>query len=121
MPNNNMKFALVTLYVKDMEKTLNFYYKVLGLPIIGRHSVGEGKELIFLGEEDKPCIELVPTDEETSYEGFSIGFDVSNLKETKKALAQHGYTIDKEMKAGDSGVICFFTGPNGELIELMSH
>lgn len=116
-----MKFALVTLYVNDMEKTLEFYNKVLGLAIIGRHSVGEGKELVFLGKKDVPCIELVSTDEPTSYSGFSIGFDVKNLEETKKTLAQNGYTIDKEMKTGDSGAICFFEGPNGELIELMSH
>lgn len=116
-----MKFALVTLYVNDIEKTLDFYNNVLGLPVIGRHSIGEGKELIFLGEKDKPSIELVPTDEPTSYSGFSIGFDVTDLEVTKKTLAQNGYSIEREMNTGDTGIICFFTGPNGETIELMSH
>ena len=56
-----MKFALTTLYVQNMEKALFFYNEILGLPLISKLPIAEGKEIVFLGTEDFK-LELIPCD-----------------------------------------------------------
>lgn len=116
-----MKFALATLYVKDMEKSLEFYNKILEIPIVRRQLMGEGKELIFMGIDGEANLELIPADEKVNYSGFSIGFTVESLLSTKEKLNINGYTIKPEISPNNFTTICFLNGPNGEKIELIEY
>ena len=49
-----MKYSLTTLQVNDMEKTIEFYNGLLGIPITRRQQIGPGKELVFMGMESEP-------------------------------------------------------------------
>ncbi len=114
-----MKFSLATLHVQDMEKAVAFYNGLLEIPIIRRQPIGGGKELMFMGVDGQPNLELIPSTEPVSYSGFSIGFDVEDLEAIKQKLAQNGYPVKHEMTAGPSTVLCFLQGPNGEEVELI--
>lgn len=116
-----MKFSLVTLHVNDMEKTLAFYNKLLEIPIVRRQPMGPGKELVFMGVNGEPNLEIIPSDTEVVYSGFSIGFDVENLAAIKERLAANGYMIKREMSPGPSFILCFLDGPNGEEVELVEY
>ncbi|MDF2842721.1 MAG: Glyoxalase/bleomycin resistance protein/dioxygenase [Herbinix sp.] len=115
-----MKFSLTTLYVKDMEKSLEFYNTLIGLPIVRRQVIGEDKELVFLGDGDT-LLELIPSDGNVQYAGFSIGFDVDDLLEAKERLENNGYKIKREMSPNSSLTLCFLDGPNGEEVELLEY
>ncbi|MFT4145810.1 MAG: VOC family protein [Mobilitalea sp.] len=115
-----MKFSLATLYVKDMEKSLEFYNTLIGLPIVRRQVIGEGNELVFLGAGDT-LLELIPTDGNVQYAGFSIGFEVEDLLAAKEQLENNGYKIKREMSPNPSLTLCFLDGPNGEEVELLAY
>lgn len=116
-----MKFSLVTLYVKNMEKSLDFYHSLLRIPIVRRQPMGDGKELIFMGNESDVNLELIPSDSEMVYSGFSIGFEVENLAEVKESLATAGYPIAREIFPHPSTTLCFLEGPNEEEVELIEY
>ncbi len=113
-----MKFSLVTLHVKDMEKALAFYNGLLEMPIAGRQPIAPGKELIFLGGGDVK-LELVPSDTEISYSGFSVGFDVEDLSAVKKRLSDNGYSVKNEYSPAPNLTLAFLDGPCGEEVELI--
>lgn len=115
-----MKFAITTLYTKNLEKTVEFYTTFLDMPVIDRRAVAQEKELVFLGQKGDVILELVETDEDISYSGFSLGFEVDDLDSLKEKLKKNGYHMHLEMPAGESSFLCFFKGPNGEEIELIS-
>jgi lactoylglutathione lyase len=115
-----MRFALATLYVKNMKKSLVFYNAILEIPVIRRQPIGPDKELVFLGVEGEANLELIPTDENMSYSGFSIGFDVDNLPAMKERLAANGYVVKREFSPDPSTVLCFLNGPDGEEVELIA-
>ncbi len=114
-----MTFSLATLHVQNMEKALHFYHTLLEIPILRRQPIGPGKELIFLGVEGQPNLELVPAEEAVVYSGFSVGFEVDDLAAIQERLAANGYPVKHEMKAGPSLTLCFLQGPCGEEVELI--
>lgn len=116
-----MKFAVVTLYVKDMEKSLTFYNTLLEMSIIRKQPIGEEKELVFLGNGGEVQLELIPSDEDVTYSGFSIGFETENLLLAKKCLEDNGYPIKSEMAPNPFTTLCFLQGPNGEEVELIEY
>jgi len=114
-----MKFALTTLYVKDMEKSLSFYHDLLGMPVIRRLSMGPGREMAFLGTAGDVNLELITSDANVTYAGFSIGFEVDDLEAAKERLEVNGYALKREIKPAPTVTLAFFNGPNGEEVELM--
>ncbi|MDR2740593.1 MAG: VOC family protein [Treponema sp.] len=114
-----MKFALVTLYVENMEKSLEFYNKLLEIPIVGRHKIESGEDLVFMGMDDGVKLELISSNGKISYSGFSIGFEVDDLPAIKERLNVCGYSVKREMSPNNSTTLYFLTGPNGEDVELI--
>jgi lactoylglutathione lyase len=102
-----------------MKKSLEFYNNLLEIPIVRRHIIGPGKELVFMGIDGEVNLELIPSDEKNSYSGFSIGFEVDDLPAIKERLNKHGYPVKREMSPDNSTTLCFLTGPNGEDVELI--
>lgn len=48
----------ITLRVRDLEASLNFYHSILGLPI-DRRFESRGRQIVMLGTEGQPKIELI--------------------------------------------------------------
>jgi lactoylglutathione lyase len=121
-----VKKLLHTRYrVNDLEKTVQFYQKVLGLEEVKRHKSPRGSELVFLktpGSEE--LIELCyfpesgPVHVQTDL--THLAFEVESLEEFGKHLESLGckYSDGPHIKENGSG-FAFIDAPEGYEIELM--
>jgi len=84
----------ITLRVIDLEASLDFYNRILGLPIERRFE-SRGKQIVMLGTADQPKIELIQgSDPALKPEcGVSVGFEVESLDEAIAYLDSQGITI----------------------------
>lgn len=90
-----MELCWVTLPVKNLEESLDFYQGILGLPIDSRLS-GDGMEMAMLGENEQPKIELISmAHEKDKVRGsdISIGLAVKSLDRTMEHLKEKGIAI----------------------------
>lgn len=125
-----MKLGHIAFTVKDMEKSLDFYCRVLGCkkafelnhyetgePWIVYLYLGNGQfiELFYGGEIDNPWNEKL--------QGFShLCILVDDCVKKCEEIRAAGYPIDKEPKqAIDNNWQFWVTDPDGIRIELMSY
>lgn len=111
--------------VSDLDRTLDFYTKVLGLEIVRRSKSPRGSELVFLktpGSEEE--IEICKFDESGPVQ---VGPDLTHLAfevEDIEAFAKHaealGYPLsDGPTKTSSGSVIAFVDAPEGYEVELI--
>jgi len=113
-----MKFIHVTLYVKDIEKSLSFYHGVLELPITRRLPGPSGP--VFLGKEGEPQIELIGGQQKPVFSGFAIGFAVDSLDEATRKMENSGYKkLRGPISPNPSIKFSYFPDPDGVEIQLM--
>lgn len=118
-----MRFTLVTLQVSDMEKSLVFYTKLLGMPIIEQFTNKFGEKIAMLGQKNAPHVELIEKREILPpYAGISIGFEVGDAR----AIIQE---ITKIYKCDPVGPISpdpslrffFIKDPDGYQVQLLEN
>ena len=116
-----MDFYLVTVRVKDMDKSVEFYSGLLGLPVRSRRQSGSGSELCFFGLEGQPQIELIynPAEPEVTYSGFNLAVSVDDLDAATAMLEAHGYPIHAgPTSPGPNVRFTHFLDPNGIVVSL---
>lgn len=124
-----MKILHTMLRVGDMERSIAFYTKVLGMRLLRRKDYPEGKfTLAFVGfedEKDGAVIELTYNWGVDHYElgtGYGhIAIQVPDARAACDAIRQRGGNVIREagpMKGG-STVIAFVEDPDGYRIELI--
>lgn len=130
MSTSSFRMLHTMIRVRDLEKSLDFYTRLLGMQVLRRNDYPEGKfTLAFVGygEEDRnTVIELTHNwDQATPYEigtGFGhIALGVPDIYKTCEALAASGAKITRApgpMKHGTT-VIAFIEDPDGYKIELI--
>jgi lactoylglutathione lyase len=118
-----MKFLHTMIRVKDLEQSLNFYIKTLGLVEIRRRDVPAGKfTLIFLATaEGEAEIELTynwgSEEEYTSGRNFGhLAFEVEDIYQTCQKLQAAGVTINRPPRCGR---MAFVKSPDNVSIELL--
>lgn len=117
-----MRFAHVTLSVLNMEESLHFYEKVIGLPLKRKMPGGPGRELAFLGNENETEVELISGKSEVSFgTDISIGFVVDDLDETIKYLEENGIHTGEIMSPNPSMKMIFITDPNGMRVQFLAY
>lgn len=120
-------FSHIGLYVSDMERSLNFYTQVLGLRLFQHFpDTGTGKDIAFVGI-DSPVLELLcPTVRETTaretrgcYDHFA--WCVEDIAQAMHDLRERGvtFTTPEPLTVLDGRKIAFFSGPDGERIEIV--
>ena len=122
-----MKFLHSMIRVKDIEKSLDFYTKVLDMNIDSKMRLDDCW-LYFLSDKENTCqIELTYNDE-TPENGYEIGtgfghfaFGVNSLSEFTDKLNKLGYSylyppFDLN---GKGSMIAFIQDPDGYEIELI--
>ena len=90
-----MDFCWVTIYVKDMAKSLKFYQKIIGLNIKREMNPTSEMQIVFLGS-GKTEIELIYNANHTnlSYgEDISLGFTVDSVDSEIERLKQNKIEI----------------------------
>lgn len=116
--------------VKDLEKSIDFYTRLLGMKLLRRLEYPDGKFTIaFVGygpEETHAVLELTHNwEQETAYElgnGYGhIALGVRNIYDVCNELAANGAKIPRPagpMKHGTT-VLAFVEDPDGYKIELI--
>ena len=122
-----MKFLHTMIRVKDIEKSLDFYTKVLDMEVESKRRL-EDCWLYFLSDKEKTCqIELTYNDE-TPENGYEIGtgfghfaFGVDSFDEFTKKLTDIGYEYlySPFDLNGKGSRIAFIKDPDGYEIELI--
>jgi lactoylglutathione lyase len=111
--------------VNDLERTIKFYRDVLGLEEIQRHKSPRGSELVFLkapGSDEQIEICSFPAGGPVQVQPdlTHLAFEVDNLEEFGKHLAQHGLKYSDGPTTTSTGtVFAFIDAPEGYEIELI--
>jgi lactoylglutathione lyase len=123
------KLTYTGIRVKDLEKTVDFYTKLLGMKEVGRSTItaANGVVVNLVSEEGGHSIELNYYSPEskfnTSYvpgEGLDhLAFQVEDLDKALEEAKKAGYPTVLDMK-GTSSRWAYIQDPNGIYIELFS-
>ena len=124
-----MRILHTMIRVGNLEKSIDFYTKALGMKLLRQRDYPDGKfTLAFLGygpEESHTAIELTYNYGVSSYElgtGFGhIAVGVNDIHAACEAIRQAGGQITREpgpMKHGTT-VIAFAADPDGYKVELI--
>lgn len=121
-----VKRLLHTRYrVNDLERTVNFYKRVLGLEELRRHKSPRGSELVFLrtpGSEELIEICHYPSGGPVQVQPdlTHLAFEVDSLERFGQHLAALGmkYSDGPHLKP-DGGGIAFIDAPDGYEVELI--
>lgn len=112
--------------LNDLEKSVAFYKKVLGLEEVRRHKSPRGSELVFLkAAESEELIELCHFPRsgpvEVQPDLTHLAFEVDSLEEFGRHLASLGlkYSDGPTLKPDGSGGFAFIDAPEGYEIELI--
>lgn len=125
-----MRLLHTMLRVGDLERSINFYTKTLGMTLLRQKDYPDGKfTLAFLGygdEKDHTAIELTHNWDTSSYDiGNAFGhlaIEVDDVYTATENIRQQGGKIIREagpMNAGTT-VIAFAEDPDGYQIELLA-
>lgn len=126
---NEMRLLHTMIRVGDLDRSLDFYTRVLGMQLLRKHDYPDGKfTLAFVGygpEETHAVIELTHNWETSSYDlgnGFGhVALGVDDIYATCDKIRAAGGKIVREpgpMKHGTT-VIAFVEDPDGYRIELI--
>ena len=115
-----MEFSHVTISVKDLDESLEFYRDVIGLPIKRRFSSGES-EIVFLGSGETD-IELIYSKSQSDLlfgQSISLGFAVASLQDAKFRLQQKGIDAGEVIQPNPHVKFFFTSDPNGVRIQFV--
>ena len=122
-----MKILHTSITVKDMEESIRFYCKVIGLELRNRREIPENKaEIAFLGDTETPGrIELTYWKEKTDWhdgdELDHIAFAVKDMEKAMTLFRKHNVEIAMEPYSlqGSTTRIAFIKDPNGIWLEII--
>ncbi|MDD2497900.1 MAG: VOC family protein [Desulfitobacteriaceae bacterium] len=119
-----MKLSWVTLSVKNLEESLKFYQKIVGLNLVEKFNAGPGVEIAFLGNGETK-IELIYNEaikEVNLGENISLGFEVDSLDKMMTFVKEKGINIHSGPFQPNPHIKFFFImDPNGLKIQFAEH
>jgi lactoylglutathione lyase len=111
--------------VEDLDRTVHFYTRILGLQEVSRHRSPRGSELVFLkAPQSDELIEIccypasgpVVVGPDLTH----LAFEVDNLEAFAKHSAELGHPLsDGPTRTSSGSVIAFIDAPEGYEIELI--
>lgn len=117
-----MKFLWTTIFVRDMEKSIEFYTCVAGLSVERRFKSQTGTEYAFLGDGGTQ-IELIKDAEvcEPQLRGdISVGFRVDSLDEKIEELQKKSIIIvDGPVQPSPAIKFLFVSDPDGLRVQFV--
>ena len=125
-------FTHTSVRTSNMEKSIDFYTRFLGLKLLNRHEIVQNNaEIAFLQDPEEKGARLELTlykDQkkfvQAEYEDRvfdHLAFEIKDMKKTISAMQKEGVTItDEPFKLSPhSSLIAFVEDPDGTLIELI--
>lgn len=114
-----MKIKYVTIIVDDMDKSAEFYTKVLGFEVEEVFDLPGGK-IVLLGNGNETGFELIQNS--TFKTGFySVGLDVEDIHEELENFRKNNVKIAMEATRISVGMMAGVIDPNGVNIVLIQH
>jgi len=121
-----MKILHTCLNVSDMDRSIEFYTKQVGLQFVNRREIKQNNaEIAFLKDSDVGALELTHwRDKKSLAEGDNfdhIAFETENIEAKVAELRSHGVTIAMEPYSlqGSTSKIAFIKDPDGNWLELI--
>ncbi|OUR82792.1 lactoylglutathione lyase [Cycloclasticus sp. 46_120_T64] len=125
-----MRLLHTMLRVRDLDRSIEFYTKVLGMKLLRRRDFEQERfSLVFVGfnnEETDAVIELTHNWDVGDYEHGNayghIAIEVADVYKACESIRQKGGEVVREagpMKGGQT-VLAFVKDPDGYLIELLA-
>lgn len=118
-----MKYLHTMVRVSDLERSLSFYRDALGLEVLSRKDVPQGRyTLVFLAAagDHAAQIELTHNWDPEEYQGGRnfghVAYAVDDIFAACQRLADHGVTI---LRPPRDGRMAFVRSPDGISIELL--
>lgn len=118
-----MKYLHTMVRVTDLDASLRFYCDALGLQVLRRRDVPEGKfTLVFLAApgDDAAQVELTHNWDPEVYTGGRnfghLAYEVPDIYATCQRLQDHGVTI---LRPPRDGRMAFVRSPDGISVELL--
>jgi lactoylglutathione lyase len=89
-----MMINFITIHVADIERSIKFYNRVLGMQLSRRFSPRPGLEIAFLGGSGVQ-LEFIREDQVPPYKGsgISLGFYVADMEQTLAMLKENEVEI----------------------------
>ena len=89
-----MTINFVTIHVADIERSIKFYNRVLGMQVSRRFSPRPGMEIAFMGGSGVQ-VEFIHDDQVPPYKGtgISLGFYVADMEQTLALLKENQVEI----------------------------
>lgn len=124
-----MKIAHASITVKNMDESINFYCRILGLELVSRREIPENRaEIAFIRGENTDTLSLELTywhDKKDWSDGDHldhIALAAKDVPNTVEELRIKGVEIAKEPYSlkGSTQKIAFVKDPNGIWIELVT-
>ncbi|MDH3656523.1 MAG: VOC family protein [Nitrosopumilus sp.] len=115
---NVKKVGNVLLAVKDLDKSLEFYHELIGLPIKNQRrswiDLGTSGALLSL----HPASLTAQHSGSSIDNGITIGFLVGDVKSAVEELREKGVTIHRDIVEKDAGKNAVIVDPDEYLISL---
>jgi lactoylglutathione lyase len=101
----NMTINFVTIHVADIERSVKFYNRVLGMQVSRRFSPRPGMEIAFMGGSGVQ-VEFIHDEKSPPYQGagISLGFQVADMEKTLALLKENKVEIVSGPHAMKNGV-----------------
>lgn len=123
-----MKILHTCLNVMNMDRSIEFYTKQMGLKFVSRREVKQNNaEIAFLKDDAAGALELTHwRDKKSLAEGENfdhIAFETKDIDASVRELRSQRVTIAMEPFSlqGSSGKIAFVKDPDGNWLELIEH
>jgi len=127
-----MIFVHTSIRTSNMDRSIDFYTRLIGLKLIARRDIPQNKaEIAFLQDPEGKGAKLEITFYKNQKEFIQadyedrlfdhLAFEVSDINKTMDMLRKEKVTItDEPFKLGPAGpLIAFIEDPDGTLIELI--
>ena len=119
-----MHLCWVTLNVKDMKKSVEFYEEVVGLEVQRTFSAGPGMHFTFLGngETEVELIQDGKNEEINIGKSISFGFEVDNLEDKMEFIKDRGLEVHSGPFSPNPNMKFFFVmDPDGLKIQFIEN
>lgn len=118
-----MDLCWVTFKVRNLEKSLFFYTKLLNLDISEEFGSPEHR-IVMLGKANEAKIELIcepNTEPDHLGSGVSIGLEIDDLDGIIGVLKENGYKAVGPVSPNPHIVFFFVQDPDGYTVQLVKH
>ncbi len=112
--------AQVSMTVKDLEETIEFYEKYIGLRVV-KDEREHGMPIAFMAadEKDQTILELIQSDHPYQGSGIFLGVQTADFEERRSFLAAEGLQVSDVISPAPGVRFFLVPDPNGLQVKMI--